>query len=99
MAGEQKGDSMRFFSKAAVATAAAGLATVGAVAASGGVANAATNQVAVSCSTNAVVLTAGVASSCTEGDTTVINPTSFTLTTSSPGLVGGLLRPLSTPLT
>jgi hypothetical protein len=90
---------MRFFSKAAVATAAAGLAAVGAVTAGGGVANAATGQVAVSCSTNAVVLSADALSSCTEGATTAINPTSFTLTTSSPGLTGTLASTLSTDLT
>ncbi len=90
---------MRFFSKAAVAAAAAGLAAAGAVTAGGGVAHAATNQVAVSCSTDAVVLTAGVLASCTEGATTVVNPTSFTLTTSSPGLTGGVLSTLSTTLT
>ena len=89
---------MRFFSKAAVATAAAGLAAVGAVTAGGGVANAATGQVAVSCSTNGVVLTAGVLPSCTEGATTVVNPTSFTLTTSSPGLTGTVLSTLQTDL-
>jgi hypothetical protein len=89
---------MRFFSKAAVATAAAGLAAVGAVTAGGGVANAATGQVAVSCSTNGVVLTAGVLPSCSEGDTTVVNPTSFTLTTSSPGLTGTVLSTLQTDL-
>jgi hypothetical protein len=90
---------MRFICKAAVSVAAAGLAAVGAVTAGGGVANAATNQVAVSCSTDAVVLTAGALASCTEGATTVVNPTSFTLTTSSPGLTGTVLSTLSTTLT
>jgi hypothetical protein len=85
---------MRFFRKTAVSAAVAGLAAAGAVAAGGGVAQAATNQVAVSCSTSGVVLTAGVLPSCTEGSTTVLNPTSFTLTTSSPGLTGTVLSTL-----
>jgi hypothetical protein len=89
---------MRYFRKMAVATAAAGLAVFGAMAAGGGVANAATSQVAVSCSASAVVLEAGVLSSCTEGATTVINPTSFTLTTSAPGLAGSLATTLTSAL-
>jgi hypothetical protein len=89
---------MRFINKMAVASAAAGLAVAGTVAAGGGVANAATNQNAVSCSVNAVVLEAGVLSSCSTGDTTVDDPTSFTLTTSEPGLTGTLVTTLTSLL-
>lgn len=89
---------MRVFSKMAVATAAAGLAVVGTVAAGGGVAHADTDQSASGCSVSAVVLEAGVLSSCTAGTTTIDDPTSYTLTTTEPGLASGLVTTLTTAL-
>jgi hypothetical protein len=55
---------MRNFRTAAAALAATGIAALGAVAATGGVANAATNLSITGCSTNVGVLTAGFIVNC-----------------------------------
>jgi hypothetical protein len=89
---------MHKFSKAAAAAAATGLAVLGTVAVGGGVANAATNQSAASCSVGAVVLEAGVLPSCQAGDTTVNDPTGFTVTASTSSPVSGLLGAVGTLL-
>ena len=88
---------MHKFSKVAAASAAAGLAVLGTVAAGGGVAQAATNQSVTSCAVGAVVLEAGVLPSCTAGDTTVNDPTGFTVTAST-SAVGGLYDAVHTLL-
>ena len=89
---------MHKFSKVAAAAAATGLAVLGTVAAGGGVANAATNQSAASCSTGAVVLEAGVLPSCQVGTSTVLDPTGFTVTASTSTADSTLTGALSTLL-
>jgi len=79
---------MRIFSKTAVAVAAAGLAVFGTVAAGGGVAHAATDQSVTGCQigSNTLaglgggLLSLGVAPACSGPDSTVVNPTSITVT-------------------
>jgi hypothetical protein len=71
---------MRYFKKLAVATAAAGLAVAGVVAAGGGVANAATDQSVTGCSTGSSGLLAlNVFPTCDGPTSTVINPSSVTV--------------------
>jgi hypothetical protein len=71
---------MHKFSKAAVATAAAGLAVLGTVAATGGVASAAVKDQSVTgCDLGSGLLTVGVAASCDAPPSTVADPTSITV--------------------
>lgn len=84
---------MRFFSKAAAATAAAGIAVIGTIAAGGGVANAATSQSVTGCTGNSGLLGLGVFPTCSANDSTVINPTSLTV-----NITGNLLSVLGTVL-
>jgi hypothetical protein len=84
---------MRLFSKMAVAAAAAGLAVFGTVAAGGGVANAATHQSVTGCSTGSSGLLAlNVFPTCTAPTSTVVNPTSVTVTANPSffNVLGGL---------
>lgn len=71
---------MRYFSKMAVAAAAAGLAVAGTLAAGGGVASAAANQSVTGCDTGSSGLAANVFPTCTVPVGTVISPTSVTVT-------------------
>jgi hypothetical protein len=76
----QGGFSMHKFSKAAAAVAAAGLAVLGTVAASGGVASAAVRDQSVTgCDLGNGLLTAGLAASCDAPPSTVLDPTSITV--------------------
>ena len=71
---------MRYFSKMAVAAAAAGLAVAGAMAAGGGVASAATAQSVTGCDTgSSALLASNVFPTCTAPTSTVIDPTSITV--------------------
>lgn len=88
---------MRDFRKAVATLAATGIATLGAVAATGGVANAATNVPLTGCSVASTsLLSIGLTPECEAGDGTMYNPTSFTLTVDRSyfnalgGLVSGL---------
>jgi hypothetical protein len=73
---------MRKFAKLAAAVATSGLAVIGSVAASGGVANAATHQAAADCSTGqSGLLALNVFPTCSSTDgSTAINPSSVTVT-------------------
>jgi hypothetical protein len=72
---------MRKFAKLAAAVATSGIAVFGSFAASGGVANAAMNQSVTGCSTGSSgLLGLSVFPTCTSPDSTVVNPTSFTIT-------------------
>jgi hypothetical protein len=72
---------MRKFAKLAAAVATSGLAVIGSVAASGGVASAATNQSVTGCSTGSSgLLSLNVFPTCTATDSTVVNPTSYKIT-------------------
>jgi Ricin-type beta-trefoil lectin domain len=72
---------MRSFRKIAVTVATVGLAAFGAVA-GGGAASAATNQAMTGCDLGSSELTANVAPTCTASTSTVLNPTSVTVTVS-----------------
>jgi hypothetical protein len=69
---------MRNIRTAVAAFAATGLAAFGAMAAMGGVANAATNQSITGCSTNNALLGVAVFPTCEAPDSTFYNPTSIT---------------------
>src|ERR1700748_224241 len=68
------------FRTAAAALAATGIAALGAVTATGGVANAATGLSITGCSTNVGVLTAGLFVNCSAPTGTIYNPTQITAT-------------------
>jgi hypothetical protein len=85
---------MRIFKKTVASTAAAGLLALGAVAGSGGAAEAATGQSLNGCNaTYGIILGLSLLPTCTAGDSTVANPTSITITlnTSSLGTILNLL--------
>jgi Ricin-type beta-trefoil lectin domain len=87
MAVEQEGGlSMRNFRTAAATLAATGIAALGAMAATGGVANAATNLSITGCSTNVGVLTAGLFVNCSAPTGTIYNPTQITTTVNKTAL-------------
>ena len=71
---------MRNIRTAVAALAATGLAAFGAMAATGGVANAATGQSITGCHTNSGLLTVGIFVDCQAADSTFNNPTSITAT-------------------
>lgn len=77
---------MRNFRTAAAALVATGIAALGAVAATGGVANAAPNQSITGCSTNVGVLTAGLFVNCSAPTGTIYNPTQITVTVNKTAL-------------
>jgi Ricin-type beta-trefoil lectin domain len=84
---------MRKFAKLAAAVATSGLAAFGSVAASGGVANAATNQAVADCSTGSSgLLSLNVFPTCSTNGGTVINPASITVTANPSffNVLGGL---------
>jgi hypothetical protein len=71
---------MRGFRKIAMTLTAAGLAAFGAIAGSGGAASAATNQSVTGCGVASSELGLNVEPTCTATTSTVLNPTSFTIT-------------------
>jgi hypothetical protein len=71
---------MRNFRKVAVSLAAASLAAFGTVAGGGGVASAATGQSVTGCEVRSSLVAINVAPTCTSVTSTVLNPTSFTIT-------------------
>jgi hypothetical protein len=85
---------MRIFKKAVTSAAAVGLLAFGAVAGSGGSADAATGQSLNGCNaTYGIILGLSLLPTCTAGDSTIANPTSVTITlnTSSLGSILNLL--------
>jgi hypothetical protein len=74
---------MRSFRKMAVTLTVAGLAAFGAIAGSGGAASAATGQSVTGCSVNSSELALNVTPTCTATSSTVLNPTSFTISANS----------------
>lgn len=70
---------MRNFRTAAAALAATGIAALGAVTATSGVANAATNLSITGCSTNYGLVTAGIIPTCSAPTGTIYNPTQITV--------------------
>jgi hypothetical protein len=83
---------MRSFRKMAVTLTAAGLAAFGAIAGSGGAASAATGQSVTGCSVMSNELALNVTPTCTATTSTVLNPTSFTISANSSffTVLGGL---------
>ena len=77
---------MRNFRTAAAALAATGIAALGAVTATGGVANAATDLSITGCSTNVGVLTHGLFVNCSAPTGTIYNPTQITVTVNKTAL-------------
>jgi Ricin-type beta-trefoil lectin domain len=77
---------MRNFRTAAAALAATGIAALGAVTATGGVANAATDLSITGCSTNVGVLTHGLFVNCSAPTGTIYNPTQITATVNKTAL-------------
>ena len=77
---------MRNFRTAAAALVATGIAALGAVTATGGVANAATGLSITGCSTNVGVLTHGLFVNCSAPTGTIYNPTQITVTVNKTAL-------------
>ena len=77
---------MRNFRTAAAALAAAGIAALGAVAATGGVANAAPDLSITGCATHVGVLTVGLFVHCSAPTGTIYNPTQITVTVNKTAL-------------
>ncbi|MGH3249703.1 MAG: ricin-type beta-trefoil lectin domain protein [Trebonia sp.] len=84
---------MHKFRKAAAIFAATGLAAFGAMAASGGTANAATNQSITGCSINSALLGVQVIPTCSGPTGTIYNPTQITATV-APSFLQGVLGKL-----
>jgi hypothetical protein len=88
---------VRNIRKTAATLAATGIAALGAVAATGGVAGAVTNAALTGCSVGSgSLLSAGLTPSCSAGETTISNPTSFRVTVDPSffTVLGGLTNPL-----
>jgi Ricin-type beta-trefoil lectin domain len=77
---------MRIFKKVATSMAAVGLLAFGAVAGSGGSALAAADQPITGCSASEGLLALGLVPNCTAGDSTILNPTSITITLNTTAL-------------
>ena len=80
------GLSIRNFRTAAAVLAATGIAALGAVTATSGVANAATDLSITGCSTNVGVLTAGLFVNCSAPTGTIYNPTQIKVTVNKTAL-------------